>query len=152
MPSTKVIARRENDTDLREYARRDSAISVLRKMGIDKANYNLFITSASEGNGVILNCKAASDSLLKPAEVVKATRAKKVPVRIAYEEIKPERMKPKPRTGTVSHVTRELILAGKTNTEVWEVIKKQFNLEDTKRSYPAWYRSDMKRREKKDGK
>lgn len=42
---------------------------------------------------------------------------------------------------------RELIKAGKSNEEVWEVIKEKFKLDDSKRHYPSWYRSEMKRKE-----
>ena len=47
---------------------------------------------------------------------------------------------------TVSSVARELIVAGKTNAEVWEVISKEFKLDDGKKGYPAWYRSEVKRK------
>jgi hypothetical protein len=37
-------------------------------------------------------------------------------------------------------------MAGKTNEEVWNVIKAQFNLDDKKKGYPAWYRANLKRK------
>lgn len=43
---------------------------------------------------------------------------------------------------------RDLIRAGKTNAEVWEVIQKEFKLDDSKKHYPSWYRSAMKREAK----
>jgi hypothetical protein len=45
---------------------------------------------------------------------------------------------------TVSSVARELIVAGKTNDEVWSALQKEFKLDDSKKSYPAWYRRECK--------
>ena len=45
---------------------------------------------------------------------------------------------------TVSSVARALIVAGKTNEEVWDALVKEFKLEDSKKSYPAWYRRECK--------
>jgi len=47
---------------------------------------------------------------------------------------------------TVASRCREMIRAGHTNAAIWKVIQKQFDLPGSKKSYPAWYRSDMKRR------
>jgi len=46
----------------------------------------------------------------------------------------------------VGAMARTMILAGKTNAEIWEVLHNQFGLDDKKKSYPAWYRSDMRRK------
>lgn len=43
---------------------------------------------------------------------------------------------------TVSSRAREMIIAGKTNDEVWAMMKKEFRLDDSKKSYPAWYRRE----------
>lgn len=45
---------------------------------------------------------------------------------------------------TVSSVARQLIVAGKDNDEVWAALKKEFHLDDAKKSYPAWYRRECK--------
>lgn len=51
------------------------------------------------------------------------------------------------RKPSVSGRCCELIRAGKTNLEIWEVIKAEFGFADQKkRAYPAWNRSDMRRR------
>jgi len=42
-------------------------------------------------------------------------------------------------------VSEALIRQGKTNAEVWEIIRVEFNLDEKKRGYPAWYRSRMRR-------
>jgi hypothetical protein len=49
------------------------------------------------------------------------------------------------KVSTISTMARELILDGKTNQEVWEVLQAKFNLDDSKRHYPTWYRCEMKR-------
>ena len=52
-----------------------------------------------------------------------------------------------PKTGpeSVSAAMRRLILAGKTNDEVWAEVKKSHKLDDSKKSYPAWYRNQLKK-------
>ena len=47
---------------------------------------------------------------------------------------------------SVSSAARELIVAGKTNEEVWKALQKEFDLPDSKKSYAAWYRADCKRK------
>lgn len=116
------------------YASRDSATSALRKLGIQACDYDLFITKV-DGK---FECKlgAAAEHLEslknpKPAET-KAAKA----TRPAAET---------KRTG-ISATARALILAGKTNQEVWAELKQQFNLDDSKKHYPTWYRCEMKRK------
>jgi hypothetical protein len=46
---------------------------------------------------------------------------------------------------TVSAVARALIRQGKSNEQVWETLKSQFKLDDSKKYYPTWYRSELKR-------
>lgn len=64
-----------------------------------------------------------------------ATKSKKAPTPKAKQEAR-----------TVTSVARELIVAGKTNDEVWDALVKEFKLSDSKKSYPAWYRRDCKKR------
>lgn len=52
---------------------------------------------------------------------------------------------------TISSVARGLIEAGKSNVEVWKVIKEQFKLSDDKRHYPSWFRCQLKRSKKTKG-
>lgn len=52
---------------------------------------------------------------------------------------------------TISSVARGLIEAGKSNVEVWKVIKEQFKLSDDKRHYPSWFRCQLKRSKKQKG-
>lgn len=52
----------------------------------------------------------------------------------------------RPAKVTCSSRARELIRAGKTNQEVWDLISVEFKLDDKKRLYPAWYRRELRRK------
>lgn len=112
------------------YASRDSATSALRKLGIQARDYDLFITKV-DGK---FECKlgAAAEHL----ESLKNPKPK------AGKPAKTE----KPKRAGISQLARDLILGGKTNQEVWDVLKQQFNLDDSKKHYPTWYRCEMKRK------
>ena len=123
------------------YARRDSATTVLRKMGIHARDYNAFIEVMSDGQFAchIARAEMHLESLKNPkaaepkaAKVTKTTRT--------------ETAEPKSKRTGISATARELILAGKTNQEVWAELKAQFNLDDSKKHYPTWYRCEMKRK------
>jgi hypothetical protein len=107
------------------YTKRDSATAVLRKMGVNKADYKKHIKVLADGRFELVNPskeKAAAKSAPKNTEV--ATKdAKK----------------------TITGVAQKLILAGKTNTEVFEALKAEFHLDDSKKYYPAWNRSMLRR-------
>jgi hypothetical protein len=45
----------------------------------------------------------------------------------------------------VGQLARDLILAGRTNQEIWVALKQRFNLDDSKKHYPSWYRCQLKR-------
>jgi hypothetical protein len=141
----------------REFTKRDSATAFLRKNKIQKDLYSNFITKI---NGkFVVNTKAVDDFLSgdKPTE----QEPKNVGIKVSKEVVgdalklaqdsKPlttdeiAKKKVKPEDTTVSSLSRKLILDGKTNKEVWAVIKAKFKLEDNKKHYPAWYRSEMKR-------
>ncbi len=48
-------------------------------------------------------------------------------------------------TETVASFMRRLITEGKTNEEVFKAASKKFGLDEGKKTYPSWYRSEMKR-------
>lgn len=108
---------------------RDSATSILRKLGIESKHYNSFIEKMDNGQLAVQVAKA--QLFLKPAPKAKASK-------------KPEA--PKATKETVSSVARDLIRKGLTNAQVFEALQKKFNLDDSKKGYPAWYRSDMARK------
>lgn len=134
------------------YTTRDSATSALRKLGLQARDYNLFITKVGDKFECKLGAAAAHLESLKnhkPAEtkVADEPKAKVVKAKVVKAgrraadpviEVKPKKM-------GISATARELILSGKTNQEVWEALKQQFNLDDSKKHYPTWYRCEMKR-------
>ena len=128
------------------FKTRDSATSLLRKLGIQARDYNFFIEKMTDGRVACQVAKAEMhlESLKNPApktilaEGIKAGRRAADPV--VKKDGKPAKAK------GVSAVARELILAGRTNQEVWTVIKEAFNLDDSKKHYPTWYRCEMKRK------
>lgn len=79
----------------------------------------------------------------KVAKVVEPKATKKV---VKVQEPKAVEPTKTAEEMTVSDVARTLILEGKTNEEVWAVIKAQFDLDDSKKSYPSWYRCELKRK------
>lgn len=96
---------------------RDAATSVLRKLGIAKADYNKFISNSNETFAV--------------------------DVAGAVEHLKPKtKSSGKP---TCASTAREMIRSGMNNKEIWAQIKVLFNLDDNKKHYPAWYRCEMRR-------
>jgi hypothetical protein len=136
-------------------ARRDSATTILRKLGIQARDYDFFIEKMTDGR---FACKVAMaelhlQSLKQPA--AKAPAKKQNVVFTSGDKDTPKvdgrRFKvaePKtaaPKREGISATARALILDGKTNQEVWDVIKEKFNLDNSKRHYPTWYRCEMKR-------
>lgn len=129
-------------------SRRDSATTILRKMGIHSRDYNAFIEVMTDGKFAChiaraeMHLESLKQAATKPAKKLdeKQAAAKKL-LKVGVEG-KPKRKAAR----TVSTVARELIVAGKTNLEVWAVIQKEFDLDDSKKSYPAWYRSDCRRK------
>lgn len=122
------------------YTRRDSATAVLRKLGVQPRDYDLFIEKTSDGQFACQVARAEMhlEPLKKPKAVLKEA------VKAGRRATDPEVTKDK-RVG-VSSMARDLILAGKTNQEVWDVLKDAFNLDDSKKHYPTWYRCELKRK------
>lgn len=122
---------------------RDSATTILRKIGVNNRDYGLFIKRLEDGRfevddaaarkktaGEVINYLVATkDVELKPAP---ATEAKPV----------------KEKRHTISSLAEELLLAGKSNPEVWTAIKERFKPGDDKKHYPSWFRSRLRRQGK----
>lgn len=133
------------------YSTRDSATSALRKLGLQARDYDLFIKKVDGKFETQLGKAAAHlESLKNPAPVAKKiAKAAQVLAETGtteqeHAEHRGEVTVKTPRTG-VSAVARGLIATGKTNAEVWAVLQEQFSLDDSKKHYPSWYRSEMKR-------
>lgn len=128
------------------YARRDSATSVLRKIGIDKEHYNNFIKQ--DGGNFYVDVDAATKSLVNvegSKKLVKSTTPKvnKKSVGEAKPQVTSTHTAGVAKKETISGVICQLIMGGKTNKEIWGIVKSKFNLDDTKKYYPAWNRSQM---------
>lgn len=117
------------------YTRRDSVTVILRKMGIDKAEYNNHIITNADG----------TFSIREQDQTLPWEDAPKTEAAPAAESKKSTKAEKEPRR-TVSFAAREHILAGHDNKKVFELLKSEFNLDDNKKSYPSWYRSEMKRK------
>jgi len=166
-------------TTVKTYAKRDSAVSYLRKKGVPKEQYNEFLTLTTDQQykldtaevehflatgqtpeDVAANALAKSvdqtssekavDNAKKDPKLViippdPGTKKAEKPVVDKKKAGKPAAEVKQPKR-TVSSVCRTLIAEGKTNEEVWEAVRLLFDLPDTKKSYPAWYRADMKKK------
>lgn len=122
------------------FKTRDSATTLLRKLGIQARDYNFFIEKMTDGRFACQVAKAEMhlNELKQPA--AKPTKPTKAGRRTTDPEVQTTKKQ------GVSQVARDLIRAGKSNQEVWTAIKAQFNLDDSKKHYPTWYRCEMKRK------
>lgn len=130
---------------------RDSATSILRKLKVNPRDYNLFIKIAEvEGGKIFTIDDVAAERHVKKGIIVIAEemrpRVKKSAAKVAKEKKAAADKKAADKPDSISSVARQLILDGKTNNEVWEQLQRQFNVDGTKKHYPAWYRSEMKRK------
>jgi DNA-binding MarR family transcriptional regulator len=143
------------------FATRASATATLKKLGIQKDEYDRFIIKKGAKFYVDVqlaerHIKQLEDAVLAkqtPAtppnrlqELAERGRAKAAEAAAAgvTAGAKPA-SKPKEPRLTVSRVARELILAGLSNEDVFKQLQAQFKLGDNKKSYPAWYRADLAR-------
>ena len=137
-------------TQTRDYAARRSATQALKALGVTPAQYDRFIEK--KGARWLVDVAAATASLVKGkpgrkvngAAMVDDPEAPAAPAKRAAKQAKTKVAKTERRT--VSSVARALIRAGKTNEQVFKALQQEFKLADEKRSYPAWYRSDLRRR------
>ncbi len=62
------------------------------------------------------------------------------------EQVLLSRAAPDARRLTIMARVSELIGMDKTNAEIWPIIRREYDLPDDKRWYPAWYRAELRRR------
>ena len=117
------------------YARRDSATAVLRKMGVNSRDYDLFIEKMTDGRfacqvalaeGHLQNLSAQTKP--KPKKKPKAKKTKRV---------------------TISSLCRDMILNGADNATIFKALQDKYGEErfgPDKRHYPAWYRCELRRK------
>lgn len=125
---------------MKTYTRRDSVTAILRKMGIDKADYNNHIIANADGTFSVKEQDSTppweENPTVEAAPTVEPKSTKKMAAKA----------EPKEPRRTVSSAAREHILAGHDNKKVFELLQSEFKLDDDKKSYPGWYRSEMKRK------
>lgn len=136
------------------YTRRDSATSVLRKMGIKPRDYDFFIEKMEDGRVAcqIARAEMHLESLSKPIKTTKRLlKENNLTAEGALKEPKPKAAKKKDtkvKQPTISGLARQLIIQGKTNKEVMAALVKEFGEERMagKGHYPTWYRCEVRRR------
>ena len=146
---------------------RDSATSILRKLGIQAHDCNFFIEKTSDGQLAVQVAKAqmhlkqlagnaAEAGVVRAPKVEQKPEAKivldlmgdgkmEVVKAEAAKTTEPKRPGRKSDPSSVSNTVRTMIREGKTNAEIWEVLKNDFALDDKKRGYPAWYRHQLRK-------
>ncbi len=136
---------------------RDSATTILRKLGVNSRDYNLFIDKTDAG--LIVNVRAATDHVAQvEAQKVSAqpARAEK-PVKVKKEKpAEPEgklnlpgrKINEKPgEKESVSGYCRRMIKLGYTNNEIFMAMQEHFDAPASKRYYPSWYRWELRKNE-----
>lgn len=126
---------------VKTFARRDSATAALKKLGVKASDYNMFISQTTDGRTAV--------ALDKASEYLQA-QLRKVATETAPQQKLKGRTQKEADTNqikrpTVAGVIRKLILDGLDNKAVHEVMKRDFNHDEDKAHYPAWYRSQMRR-------
>jgi hypothetical protein len=143
----------EKPDEIKTYGSRTSATNVLRKLKVDPSLYDNFMTKRDDGK-YDLNLTAArlgtAPVIVKTVVTAEAkgetvTREKpKGGKTSTVKKSSSEKPKPKELKENCTAMACRLILEGKTNAEVWDQLKKSFNLDDKKRGYPAWYRRKLR--------
>lgn len=146
------------------YAKRDSATAMLRKAGADKSQYKdyIFVHADKDNTGLpyavwmheglpLTHAEAFARQELETKKPTKATKKfVKDLVEITSQHAVNKALNAEELKGTdkrtVSGVCRQLVKDGKTNAEIWAVVKKEFKLTDSKKHYPAWYRAELARK------
>lgn len=158
---------------VKTFATRDSATGLLRKMGINKADYNKFISTTADDrfavavtlaekhiNGEKAPTKeevAEKAKLQARAEELRADLKKTVTKAKRKEEIVNSRrtnwevknavtVAPIKNQSLSSYVI-SLIEAGHNNGEIFEAMEKHYDADKSKRHYPAWYRGLIRRQQ-----
>lgn len=121
------------------YSSRDSATAVLKKLGITKADYSMFIEKTKDGK--FLCAVQEAETYLKGGKPAAEQKAPVVSDTVTAKKMKEAGVK----KVTVSSMARDMIARGKTNEQVWDALKSNFKLDDSKKHYPSWYRAAMKR-------
>lgn len=150
------------------FKSRDSATSLLRKLGIQARDYNFFIEKTTDGQFACQVAKAQAHLMQLGANaaesgVVRAPKTEETKLDAEQKVVATRPYSGSDKTGgnarininaapkkkqlaSIANEFRELIKAGKTNAEVWSIMQARHNLPDSKKHYPAWYRCEMTRK------
>jgi hypothetical protein len=144
---------------MKTFKRRDSATALLRKMGVARENYNNFINEVDgqfflDDERAALSLQVAAhpvvkqkiEAMAKPIVDLVATPAEEATLPLVRENVQRRPAidrSSSERGATITCVAEQLILQGRTNQEVWEVIQPMFQLDTKKKHYPSWYRSRL---------
>lgn len=130
-------------SNIKLYSNRDSATSALRKMGIEQRDYNLFIFKVKDDKTKVECNFDLADAYLKNKHKFEKPLGSH---KLKYIKAPKPPKEPKPPRKTLSGDVRRMIIEGRSNKEIWEEIKIDWKLDDTKKHYPTWYRCEMKRK------
>lgn len=158
-------------TTIKTVARRDSATTILRKLGVKPRDYNLFIEVTADDQFAVKvgaaekhlkdlagpSPKEQAEKIEQAAKVehlrtklvrkVKSEQndlASKASFRAAQVVVNAVTEAPNDGESCASYA-RHLIKAGHSNAEIWVALVEHFKLNDAKRGYPAWYRHQMRK-------
>jgi hypothetical protein len=147
-----------------QYSTRDSATGALRKIGVTKSDYDDFIarrdgkfyTDIDGAKKFVAKTSApvvdhaASNSRIE--KLLKSDAKTKVGAKADKAQTKKDiaaaaSKEGGQRTG-VSAIVRALILEGKSNQEVWDELSSGDEpvLNANQKSYPSWYRCELRRK------
>jgi hypothetical protein len=109
--------------------------------------------AAAIQNGTPLHTTPETSMTITGVPVVQKSSKEKVAELAAKAGVKaakapkaaPEPKAEKAAAVTVASRCRELALSGKTNQEIWAIVQPEFSLPAEKKSYPGWYRAQLKR-------
>lgn len=135
----------KNADAVKIFKTRDSATSLLRKLGIKPRDYNFYIEKMTDGR---IACQVArAEMYLESLKQPSAKPTEKLDEKqVAAKRLLKIGVEGKPKRESISQTARDMILAGKTNEEVWAALQQLFNLDHSKRHYPTWYRCEMRRK------
>jgi len=104
--------------------RRDSATAILRKLGIHRDSYHVYIKELTDGRFMVD---------VGRVEALKAGKGPKPPTKTTGDDT------PRSRFGGLAQTIRDMIRQGLSNDE----IKTKLNLPPEKHHYPSWYRCQL---------
>lgn len=126
---------------VKTVARRDSATTMLRKLGIKSSDYNMFIHQTTDGRFAVAVDKAQEHLAAR----LRLVANEEVPQQQLKGRTKKEAESNQIKRPSVAATIRKLILDGHDNKAIHEVMKRDFGHDEDKAHYPAWYRSQMRR-------